>query len=276
MDTTRLSELGAFIRSRRDNLSPEDVGIIRTTERRGQRKTPGLRREEVATLMGISVDWYTQIEQGKARPSAHVLEQLADALQFTHAERMHLYNLAGLACPVASHTNEQITPALQRVLNYMHPCPAYAMGYCWDILGWNQAMEVVFGTIVQVPDADRNIVYQILTNPTVRQQFITWEINARQMIRQFRIDYGQHVGDPGFLKLIDRLEQTSSLFTQWWKEQEIAAPADIRKEVQHPHLGRLRFEQTAYTTLDTSGICMVLHLPIDKATERKLQQMETG
>jgi hypothetical protein len=166
-----------------------------------------------------------------------------------------------------------MTPALQRVLDYMHPCPAYAMGHCWDMLGWNRAMEVVFAAIVQVPADKRNIVYQIITNPEVRRQFTTWEANAQQMIRQFRIDYGQHVGDLGFLKLIDQLQRLSPQFTDWWQGQDIEASAEIRKEVQHPQMGTLVFEQTAYTTLDASGIRLVLHLPMDAATEQKLQHL---
>jgi hypothetical protein len=148
------------------------------------------------------------------------------------------------------------------------------MGRWWDVLGWNRAMEVVFGAIVQVPVAERNIVYQVLTNTVIQQQFLTWEANAQQMIRQFRIDYGQNVGDPHFLKLIDRLKQASPLFVQWWQAHDIGASAEIRKEVQHPRLGMLAFEQTAYTTLDSSGVRLVLHLPMDLETSHKLQQIE--
>lgn len=221
INSIRLSELGAFIRSRRDNLSPEEIGITRVTGRRGGgRRAKGLRREEVAALAGISVDWYTLIEQGHARPSVQVLEQLADTLRFKPEERIHLYHLAGLVWPrTLLPTAEQVPPALLRVLDYLHPCPAYVLGRCWNLVRWNQAAAVVFATLLQVADAERNLLYQVFTNPEVQRQMPTWEETAHQMTRQFRADYGQHVGDPAFLRLIDTLEQTSAQFADWWQAQ---------------------------------------------------------
>ncbi len=274
INSIRLSELGAFIRSRRDNLSPEEIGITHVTGRRS-RRTKGLRREEVAALAGISVDWYTLIEQGHAKPSVQVLDQLADTLRFTPEERIHLYHLAGLVWPRALlPTAEQVPPALLRVLDYLHPCPAYVLGRCWDLLRWNQAAAVVFATLLQVADAERNLLYQVFTNPEVQRQMLIWEETAHQMTRQFRRDYGQHVGDPAFVRLIDELEHASSQFTDWWQTQAIEAPTAIRQELAHPHLGRLLLEQTTYATLDAAGLRLVLQVPLNAATSRTLQQIQ--
>src|SRR5579864_5056867 len=180
----RLQELGDFLRTRRAKLTPEEVGLPRGS----RRKTPGLRRVEVAQLVGVSVDWYTWLEQGRSiTPSTQVLERLVQTLRLDTQERTHLFLLAQQQPPPALlQEPEIVSPALQRFLDQFGARPAFVSGRRWDILAWNDAGCAVFGDFRRMTTRERNTIWGIFTNPLSRQYVVDWEEDARQILAQFR------------------------------------------------------------------------------------------
>lgn len=265
-------ELGEFLRLHRSRITPAEVGLPVTPRRR----TPGLRREEVADMVGISATWYAYLEQGRdIGVSVQVLERLAEVFHLSHHERMHLLTLAGKWTMVnANPPEEQISPTLQRVLDSHNPYPAYIIGQRWDIIGWNQAACAVLTDFNQLTLRERNLLALMFTNPIVRETLVNWEEHAQRVLRHFRIDYGQRTGDPILTELVARLLRESAIFATWWHQPDVDAEANTPKEIRHPELGRLVFEQTAYLVLDNPSLKMLLYAPLNKTTARKLRQLQ--
>src|SRR5690349_10448358 len=164
----RRQALADFLRQRRARLSPTDVGLPPGLRRR----TPGLRREEVAQLANMGASWYVWLEQGRdVHPSAQILESLAQALRLTPNERRHLFLLAGQALPAqALPEEEHVYPALRQMLNDLNPSPAYVMGRRWDYLAWNRAADAIFNISEATSLYERNLVWRLFTNPAMRER----------------------------------------------------------------------------------------------------------
>src|SRR4051794_32790089 len=193
-DTTTRAELGEFLKSRRARISPATVGL----PSRSRRRTPGLRREEVADLAGVGLTWYTWLEQGREiRVSPEVLTGIARALQLEPAERAHLFRLAGHAPPTTEPTAATISPRLQRVLDCWDPFPAHVAGRRRDVLAWNRASEAINGWSRLTADL-RNLLRFVFLVPTTRRLLVDWEQEAALSVAAFRAEGGGNLGDPDY------------------------------------------------------------------------------
>lgn len=202
-ETERRQALADFLRTRRARLTPAELGL----PTRGRRRTPGLRREEVAELANIGVSWYTLLEQGQdVHPSTSVLESLAQALRLTPAEEHHLFLLAGYTFPAQGETEEEeLMPALQTVVDALTPHPAFVIGRRWDLLTWNRAAGWLFHFEKPYPPYSRNVIWRYF-----HREFHSldrdWEAQAQNLVAQFRADYARYPGDPSFQALLRDLQ----------------------------------------------------------------------
>lgn len=271
----RRRDLGAFLRSRRARLTPADVGLPAGFRRR----TPGLRREEVALLAGVGVTWYTWLEQGRdIRPSAEALSAIADALHLDLSERRHLYILNDRPAPeLRSNGTERVDEPLLRMLASLSGQPAYVLGRRWDILAWNSAAKAVFGDYAELVGDERNIMHLVFADKAHQRLLLDWEKIAPISLAMFRADSARYLGDPDFERLITTLKQSSAEFRQWWPEQEVLLPFTGHKGIQHPRAGPMAFE---YTTLQVAGqpdMKLVVYTPLDAdGSTRKLQALLRG
>ena len=225
MTVSTRNAFGDFLRSRREKLNPAAVGLSSLRRRR----TPGLRREEVAELAGIGVDWYIRLEQGRTvSPSPTTIEALARALQLDQSERGHLRALARNA-DRRSFSRETVPESIRRLIERLQQ-PAYVTGRRWDVLAWNTAAIDVFTDFGRLADGDRNILLYVLTNPDARFLFGTaWAEEARRMVAQFRATHDLWAGDPAFSELLDRLRRGSPEFSNWWETHDVRTAAGGRK-----------------------------------------------
>ena len=212
--------LGDFLRSRREKLTPRAAGLPIGRRRR----TPGLRREEVAELAGIGVDWYIRLEQGRSvSPSVTTVDALARALRLSKVEHAHLRALTRNPGRRA-FVRESVPEAIRRVVESLNR-PAYITGRRWDVLAWNKAAEEVFA-FSRLPEEDRNILIIILTKPATRRVFgASWNEQARRVVAQFRATHDLWADDPAFVELLTRLRRESPEFTTWWKAHDVARPS---------------------------------------------------
>jgi transcriptional regulator with XRE-family HTH domain len=268
-DERRRSELADFLRSRRANLKPADVGLANG----GRRRTPGLRREEVAQLAGVGTTWYTWLEQGRdVRASLEVLEGLARALRMSPAERTHLVLLGrGEEPPPCKSPAERVSVHLRRLIENLGPNPAFVLGRRWDYLAWNEATTVVLGDLASVPRASRNHAWLTFTDPARRQTFTDWESSSRLLVAKFRADSARHIGDPGFESLIAALRGTSPEFARAWQRHEVSRSGEGRKDLRHPVAGILSFSHAVFHPADEPEQRLVLYSPLpDNDTPAKL------
>ena len=212
-DEQRRQDLADFLRTRRTRLSPEQVGLISG----GRRRTPGLRREEVAQLANVGVSWYTLLEQGRdIHHSSEVLHSIADALQLTPDERQHLFLLANQQHIIDTYTShEQISPALHRVLDALLPIPTYILGRRWDFLAWNTAAERVLSLSKTLPPYEHNAVWRIFANPLSHHIYPEWEKAAQKVLAEFRADSVRFADEEWFKHLIADLLRVSPEFRAW-------------------------------------------------------------
>ena len=252
------SELGGFLRSRREKLSPDAVGL--SSGRR--RRTPGLRREEVAELAGIGVDWYIRLEQGRAvSPSVTTINALARALRLGKVEHAHFRALARNADRRA-FSRESVPEAVRRIVESLNQ-PAYVTGRRWDILAWNAAAADIFTDFSRVAEEDRNILTYVLTDPDARRLFgATWADEAKRMVAQFRATHDLWADDPAFLDLLARLRQGSSEFAVWWEAHDIRSGGAGYKILSHPTKGILRFEYATFQANDDPALKLAIYTPV--------------
>ena len=254
---SRQGELGDFLRSRRQKLTPKAVGL--PVGRR--RRTPGLRREEVAELAGIGVDWYVRLEQGRSvSPSAATIDALARALRLTKAEHRHLTELTQNA-DRRPFVRETVPPALRRTVEQIN-LPAYVTGRRWDILAWNVAAEEIFA-FSRLAEADRNSLLSVLTNPASRRLFgASWADEARRIVAQFRATHDLWAGDPAFRDLLARLREGCPEFAGWWEAHDVSGVAAGRKSLIHPKKGRLKLEYTSFQANDDPALKLVIYTTV--------------
>ena len=262
MSSGNRSQLADFLRSRRARLTPADVGLPGDSEP-GRRRTPGLRREEVAELSGVGVTWYTWLEQGRNIPaSSQVIEALARALRLSADERRHLRELAGLdASPRASGDDPQ--PRLRRLVDAVAPNPASVYDVHFDYLAWNEPYRRIRHDPAALPDGRRNLLWMMFTDAENRVRMTTWERAARVLLSQFRAAAGRHPGDPRFAELVAALTEASPQFRDWWAQYPVRyfRPAKIR--ISHPQAGRITLEMFQLRLEDDPGLLMVMQVPAD-------------
>ncbi|HET6708441.1 helix-turn-helix transcriptional regulator [Amycolatopsis sp.] len=242
----RRAELSEFLRTRRALLKPADVGLPDYGTRR---RVPGLRREELAQAAGVSVSYYTHLEQGNsANVSVEVLEAIATALKLTDTERTYLTQLvkptrraAGKPAP----RTQQLRPAVQQLLDAMTDVPAYVNGLRMDILGWNKPAAALFGNWAELPPEERNWGRLIFLSPATRDLFLDWERKARAVTGILRMHAGAHPHDPQLTALIGELSMRSEEFRRFWAAHEVRRKSHGPMRLRHPLVGEL---QVAYET----------------------------
>jgi transcriptional regulator with XRE-family HTH domain len=270
-DERRRAELADFLRKRRAVLKPQDVGLPTG----GRRRTPGLRREEVAHLAGVGATWYTWLEQAReVRASLAVLEAISRALRLTPAERTHLVLLGRSEEPPPCKSDERVSPTVRRLIENLGPNPAFVIGRRWDYLAWNSAARALLGDFGAVPKAARNHVWMHFMDPARREIFPDWEESSRLLVAKFRADSARHIGDPTFVQLIETLRKSSPEFCRAWKKHEVARSGAGRKTVRHPLVGTMRFEHAVFNPQEEPDQRMILYSPMaEDDTPAKLARL---
>lgn len=251
--------IGAFLRSRRERLSPRSVGLPVGARRR----TPGLRREEVAELAGISVDWYVRLEQGRSvTPSLQTVNAIARALKLDPMECAHFQELA-LQGQRRPFEREQVPAEIQRMIDRMN-LPAYVTGRRWDLLAWNDAADALLGPFDAIPEADRNILLMMLTRPGARTLFGEgWEGEARRMIARFRVTHDFWSWDPAFVDLLSRLREGCAEFPGWWESHELHDQAGGVKTLNHPGAGAVTYEFNAFQVSNDPSLRLAIYTALE-------------
>jgi transcriptional regulator with XRE-family HTH domain len=249
---TRLSgsrgEFGDLLRSRRDRLTPAEVGLPEGSRRR----TSGLRREEVAQLAGVSTTYYTFLEQGRdVQPSRQVVAAIADALRLSSAERAHLFQLAGVT-PASDEQGqaETVSAVVNAMIARLDPFPAYLKGRRWDVLAANRAARALFTDWQARMPEDRNKVWWMFTDPAARKVYVRWEQEASDMLGRFRAAAARRLDDPDFTDLIERLHQASPEVRSWWPRHDVQPLAGGTKHLHHPALGDVAFQHAVLQVAD--------------------------
>jgi len=265
------SELAAFLRSRRERITPEDVGLPGGHRRR----TAGLRREEVAQLAGVGVTWYTWLEQGRPiRASLQVLEAVARTLQLDTAERRHLLRLAEVPDTTApDHSGRRLPPQIQAVLDGLNPMPASVVTERSDILAWNAAYAVLIPRTAEDPPAERNTLLYCFTRSECCSAIENRADQRAAMVAQLRAAYGHHVGDPAWTGFIRRMEAASPEFAAMWATQDVAQPAYYAKVFRHPLYPRLEMTTASFAVQTAPGTRMVVYTPDNEATRAAMERL---
>jgi transcriptional regulator with XRE-family HTH domain len=257
----RRRELADFLRIRREKLKPEQMGLAQGARRR----TPGLRREEVAELAGVGTTWYTWLEQARdIQPSSEVLRRLGQALKLNSAEMRHMFSLAGKAPPmdVASET-EVATESIMRLLNQSLQVPAILLGSRWDILHVNEHAAKGFPPMTQLPEGRRNWLYFTFCDSALRKNISSWESNARRLIAEFRASLSESLDNPWVLEMVNLLKAESPEFAQWWREHDVRDNNPTMVEVQNPETGVVhRYERSILRPLENERMRILLFTPI--------------
>lgn len=266
-DTTRRQQLADFLRTRRARLQPADVNLPIT----GQRRTPGLRREEVAVLAGISVDWYTWLEQGRdIRVSEDVLTSLGRVLCLSAAEQRYVYRLADVL-PDVSPANTLVTRTLERLVVAQGDAPAFVIGPLWELLVWNPAACVLLGDLDTMPPSERNLLWLFFTSTWIRRTLINWEHHAQALVGQFREHTAPLLDNPKRAALVSALEDKSTAFAAWWADHGVQIPTTLPKAFAHPQVGRICVERIVLTPSEQPTLRLVVNLP-DAASRSALFQ----
>ncbi|HVU13472.1 MAG TPA: helix-turn-helix transcriptional regulator [Phototrophicaceae bacterium] len=257
-ESERQHELAEFLRSRRARLTPEQVGLPRGTRRR----TPGLRRSEVAALAGVSLEWYTWLEQGRdIHVSVQLLESLTRVLQLDANERDHLFLLAlRQSAPVDTYVPPKITPTLQQFLDQLGAIPASVIDARANIIAWNTAHSVVFGDYDAFTDErNRNLIWRLFTHPRAQQVNEEWEELASVYLAQFRAGYGRFIDDPWWAQRIAELSEVSPEFRRLWARHDVLNVSEGRKTFHHPLVGVLKFDFVYLSTVDSADLRLLIH-----------------
>ena len=268
----RIQELGDFLRTRRGRIAPSQVGLPDGERRR----TPGLRRAEVAQLVGVSVDWYTWLEQGRPiSVSTQVLESLVQALQLDANEREHLFLLAHRQLPPEGHPlRETVSATLQHFLDHLELSPTFAVSPRWDIVAWNDAARVAFYDFPRVTMRERNVVWHMFTSASHRQMLMDWEKHARFLLAQFRASYGRFPGDPWMTELINDLQAISPEFRAWWPDHEVLRGPGIEAVFNHPQVGYVYFECIEFQVYDEPDLKVIVFTPPNEGeTAAKIREL---
>jgi transcriptional regulator with XRE-family HTH domain len=264
----RRAELADFLRQRRAQVAPARFGI----ESNGRRRTPGLRREEVAQLAGVGLSWYTWLEQGRdIKPSAQVLDALARVLELDAGERAHLFHLARVELPLPDAEYLHEAPAeLRAFVDALVPHPAYLLSPRTDVLAWNRAATGVLGVPPAGPDGPPNLLWWLFTSTERRGR--QWDDTARATLARFRAEHARRIGDPGFARLIDALERSSERFRALWSEHEVMTGHLGTKVIEHPELGTLRLYHVQTIPAEHPDLRLTQFAPADDATRAALRQ----
>ncbi|MEZ6030077.1 MAG: helix-turn-helix transcriptional regulator [Hyphomonadaceae bacterium] len=255
------NRLGAYLRNRRSKLDPAAFGLPLK-----RRRTPGLRREEVAQRAHVSATWYTWLEQGRGgSPSADVLDRISRALMLTEAEREHLFLLALGRPPGARYRAvEGVTPRLQRVLDVLEVSPAFVKTATWDVIAWNRAAAAVLWDYASVPAEDRNILRRMFCDPSARERQLDWNSVARFVVAAFRADAIRAGASEAVKDLVDELSRASPEFAEMWRNNDVHTHGEGTKHLRHP-AGLLGLEYSSFAVDGRPDLSMVVYNPATPA-----------
>ncbi|GJG95554.1 helix-turn-helix transcriptional regulator [Cupriavidus pauculus] len=273
--TGREAELGAFLRARRESLDPARIGLARAA---GRRRTPGLRREEVAAMADIGITWYTKLEQGRPiRVSPKVLNAVAAALQCSATETEHLFTLAGLQRPAplsGTSACETVSGTTQRLLDQLDPIPALVQNARFDIVAHNAAYcRLLHVDIPALPPEDRNCIYLALTHPGWRRAVPDWEAMVCNMVAMYRAAMAEHVQDPLWEAQLARYMAVSEKFQQLWQRYQVRGIQNHVKRFTHPATGDFQLTQTNFWTAPRNGARLLVYVPADEEAEAALRKL---
>jgi transcriptional regulator with XRE-family HTH domain len=262
--------LGTYLRDRRTKLDPVAFGLPST-----RRRTPGLRREEVAQRANVSATWYTWLEQGRGgAPSANVLERIAHALMLTEIEREHIFLLAlGRPPEVRYRAVEGVTPRLQRILDALECSPALVKTFTWDIVAWNRAAAAVLGDGKEGVPKQHNILRRIFCDPDVRAKQTDWEAVARFAVGAFRADVARAGASAEVEALVDELSRLSPEFEVIWRDNDVHGFGEGIKYLKHPLVGTIGLEYSAFAVDGRSDLGMVIYQPVTPADEDRIRRL---
>ncbi|GGZ93972.1 helix-turn-helix domain-containing protein [Streptomyces echinoruber] len=252
----RRAELSEFLRTRRARLKPGDVGL---PDYGRHRRVPGLRREELAQLAGVSVAYYTRLEQGNGRNvSAEVLDAIARALRLSDAEHAHLVHLARPKQhkKKPSARTQQVRTSLRQLLDTLDGVPAYITGRRSDILVWNRMAAAVFGDWSELPAQERNWARLVFLRPAYRELFVDWEQKASDVVSYLRMDAGCHPDDPRLSALVGELSVKSEEFRWLWAAHDVKEKGHGVKRLRHPLVGELTLSFESFHVADDGEQCL--------------------
>jgi transcriptional regulator with XRE-family HTH domain len=237
-----------------------------------RRRTPGLRREDVALLAGVSATWYTWLEQGRpVKASSQLLENLARIFNLNPTERVQLFHLASRRPPLERNPCQpQISPVMQRLIDQMGGTPAMVVGRRWDVLAWNDALRAVLFDFESVPADERNLIWFHFTNPAAHALH-NWEAVTREVLARFRVDYGRHAGDSDFVELVEQLKAASPEFAEWWPSQDVSPLSEGRAELMN---GTIFGDHITLSMAENPDLRLILIIP-DAASMGKIEQLMT-
>jgi transcriptional regulator with XRE-family HTH domain len=266
----RRRELGSFLRNRRERLRPEQVGLPPSRRRR----TPGLRREEVAQLAGVGVTWYTWLEQAREiKASLQVLDAIARTLQFDTHEHAHLFTLAGLPTTSIADECDHMPPAGQLLVERLEPYPATVLNARWDLLAFNRTSASFFPNLESIPLEERNCLWLAFTNPEWRRTIVDWDDSVRRMVAEYRSAMAEHIDDPAWQSLIDRLHSVSPEFTTVWERHDVLGVTPASKRLRHPTAGLFKFVYTNLWLDHRPNTRIVVLTPSDSKTSERLEAL---
>ena len=269
-NATQRAQLSEFLKSCRARLSPAVVGLPAAERRR----TPGLRREDVAALAGLSATWYTWLEQGRdLRASDRVLESLSRTLRLSAEERDYLFSLAqSRPAPLQSARIDEVPDSVKRTLNALN-VPAEVITPRWDVIYWNSMVTRCFRDYGALPPERRNLIRILMTSPEYQEDPAEYEAMARRITAKLRVDYSQAGGDPSFDDLIEEMSEISPAFRELWRSPEIRSRSEGVHLLKHPQLGGITFEHTSYVVEGSLSLRVVIFAPHDEESADKLAKI---
>ena len=273
--SARRTELAAFLRTRRERIQPEDVGLPPGTRRRAA----GLRREELAQLAGVGVTWYTWLEQGrKINASVQVLDAIATTLKLDATERGHLFRLAdvpGAPAAPADCGDCPLPPTLAPIVDSI-PLPAVVLSERFDVLAWNKVYASIFPGLTSAPPGERNTLLANLAEPACCGPVQDPDLHCGMLVGQLRAAYGRHVGDPAWTHFIRRLEALSPTFAAAWAAHDVATPTAYTKKFRHPGVGPITITTTSFAVNAVPGARLVVYTPDDEQSAKALARLAAG
>jgi transcriptional regulator with XRE-family HTH domain len=265
----RRAQLADFLKARRAAIAPDAVGL----PVRGHRRTPGLRREEVAQRAGVGLSWYTWLEQARdITPSAQVLLALSRALELSPPEQAHLFLLGGVALPSGpDQPEDEADEETVALVHALRPHIAYVLSPRFDILVHNRTAEIILGDLVSRPPDRRNLLLWLFDGQAGwGGRGREWEATARANLMDFRTEYARHPDDPSYQRLVDELTQRSEVLRDWWAEHAVQAPEPVRKRIRHATLGPLHLLQSQSCLAHRPSLRLRMLVPADDRTRRIL------
>ncbi|MFC5451660.1 helix-turn-helix transcriptional regulator [Paenibacillus aestuarii] len=272
MDTKeRLHALSEFLKTHRAKIQPGEAGLISG----GRRRTPGLRREEVAAIAGVSTTWYTWLEQGRdIKMSVSVLDAIAHALQLNQDERQYLFMLAlEQPAPTAVVDSQPvISPALHRMVSELHSCPTIIFDRRCNIVGWNPAAARVFLDFEQVPQEERNMIELLFTRKELKALAVNWSDFIRGFLAMFRSYYGQYVGDNWYSEFTRKLSAENADFRRYWEQSDVSSAPEVVIEFRHAKVGKMLFDLTTLQVQGRADLRCSVYTPLAESdTETKME-----